>query len=150
MTSTHEKSSISPVIAGKPLEKLREIHDHLGNAQMLDTIKDVIDFYYKNNMEQIIMDMKTAESEKLAELQNEAEKRGYDLSADAEKMVKAMIKREKKLGGIYCPCRNIVLMEEEEKKKYTCPCVDLDNDIKETGACHCGVFIKKEEKNENS
>jgi ferredoxin-thioredoxin reductase catalytic subunit len=96
-------------------------------------------------MEQIIMDMKTAESEKFAELQNEAEKRGYDLSADAEKMVKAMIKREKKLGGIYCPCRNIVLMEDEEKKNYTCPCVDLDIDIKETGACHCGVFVKKKE-----
>jgi len=94
--------------------------------------------------------MNEAENDKLAEVTNDAEKRGYVLSGDAEKIIKAMFKKEKKLGGLYCPCMNIALMEENEKKNYTCPCIDLEKDVKENGKCFCGLFVKKEKKNETS
>lgn len=44
------------------------------------------------------------QDEKLEELKQEAEKRGYALSDNALKIIKAMFKKEAKLGGLYCPC----------------------------------------------
>lgn len=81
--------------------------------------------------------------DKLASLKQEAEKRGYGLTKNVDLLVNTMFKKEKKLGGLYCPCQNVSIMEEAEKKKYLCPCEGLDNDIKENGVCHCGMFVKK-------
>ena len=82
------------------------------------------------------------ENEKLEALKAEASKRGFFMAKGAEKVVKAMFKREKKYGGLYCPCRNMAIYSEDEKKDYACPCKGFENDVEADGECFCGLFVK--------
>lgn len=55
-----------------------------------------------------------------------------------EGLARNLILRGKK----YCPCR-LPSGNEEEDKKYICPCRDAAKDIEETGHCHCYLYMKK-------
>jgi ferredoxin-thioredoxin reductase catalytic chain len=56
-------------------------------------------------------------------------------------LVEALLKREKKYGKRYCPCRRI---EESQKgnNKIVCPCIYCKEEIKKDGHCHCFLFVK--------
>lgn len=82
------------------------------------------------------------ENEKMEALKVEAAKHGFYLSKDAAKVVNAMFKKEKKNGGLYCPCKNIAIYPDDEKKDYICPCKTFAADVESDGECFCGLFVK--------
>jgi ferredoxin-thioredoxin reductase catalytic subunit len=68
--------------------------------------------------------------------------RGYEVIEDnLNIIVKGLMKNYEKHGGYYCPCR-LVKDDDEWKKKITCPCVFLDDEIAEKGECHCRLYRK--------
>lgn len=70
---------------------------------------------------------------KLNTLTRYASVRGLGISSDAESIVKRIVDN-----GGFCPCR---------AGKHPCPCRFHMLEIKETGKCCCGLFVKKEEEN---
>lgn len=51
-------------------------------------------------------------------------------------------------GKRYCPCF-MVIEESETEKNRLCPCVPaLENEIPQTGSCHCGIYCTKIKANE--
>ncbi|MDI6591569.1 MAG: thioredoxin [Patescibacteria group bacterium] len=74
-----------------------------------------------------------------------AQKNGWKLNPDrklVERLVMGMLANEKKYGARYCVCRRITGNSEEDKK-IICPCVYVQQEIKEQGHCFCGLFFEK-------
>lgn len=44
-------------------------------------------------------------------------------------------------GKKYCPCR-IHSDNEDENRRYICPCRDAVNDVEKDGHCHCYLYVK--------
>lgn len=87
--------------------------------------------------------VKMDEKSKLEMLEKHAKENGYTLSDSASKLVTSMFKKEKKLGGLYCPCRVVFKDDSEERKKeLECPCIYSKEEIENEGQCLCGMFIK--------
>lgn len=71
-----------------------------------------------------------------------AEDRGYEVvEENLEIIVKGLIRNFEKYGGYYCPCR-LVKDDDGWKKKITCPCDFLDDEIAKDGICHCRLYRK--------
>lgn len=69
-----------------------------------------------------------------------ASERGYAVvEENLNAIVRGLIKRFEKHGGYYCPCR-LVKDDPDWRKKITCPCAFLDDEIKEEGKCHCNLY----------
>ena len=86
------------------------------------------------------------EAEVIDRLTKYAAEKVFVVSKTAPSLVRAMLKGEKKKGGLYCPCR--VVREDmtgDEKKAILCPCNFCDDEVKEDGECLCGMFEKKKE-----
>lgn len=85
------------------------------------------------------------ETEKLIqECQEYAKKQGFSLNPDkntVEVIIKGLLEKEAKFGKRFCPCRRITNNTEEDKK-IICPCFWHLQEIKETGRCLCGLFVK--------
>ena len=85
----------------------------------------------------------TAE-ELIREYKEYAKKQGFLLNPDKETretIIKGLLQREEKLGKRFCPCRRITGNKEEDKK-IICPCFWHLEEIKESGRCFCGLFVK--------
>ena len=88
------------------------------------------------------------EQEKITQLSEEfknyAEKNGFRLNPDREKVkgiIKGLLENEKKYGKKYCPCRR-VKGDETEDSKIICPCVYHRDEIEKDGSCLCGLYVK--------
>lgn len=78
------------------------------------------------------------------EYKDYAEKNGFHLNSDkkiVEHLIKALIRREEKYGGRYCPCRRVTGNKKTDKKNI-CPCVFHKEEIKKQGHCRCFLFVK--------
>ena len=74
-----------------------------------------------------------------------AEKKGIQVNPNEKRLdevVKGLAARQEKFGQRYCPCR-IITGNAEEDKKIICPCVYLEEGLKEHGTCHCKLFSVK-------
>lgn len=87
-------------------------------------------------------------TEKIAELEKQyadyAKANGFNLNPDkktVERIIKGLLKNEKKYGKKYCPCRRVTGKEEEDSKKI-CPCVWHKDEITKDGKCFCGLYVK--------
>lgn len=80
----------------------------------------------------------------LEEYKEYAEKKGYSLNTDKEivkRVIKGLLKNEKKYGLRYCPCR-FVSGNKEADKKNICPCEFHEEEIKIHGACYCKLITR--------
>ena len=78
------------------------------------------------------------------EYQNYAKKNGFHLNPDqkvVDYLIETLLKRKKKYGKRYCPCR-LVTEDKKENGKIICPCSYCKKEIKEQGHCHCFLFVK--------
>lgn len=75
--------------------------------------------------------------------ENYAKENGYELTDKAEKVLNAV----SKCYG-FCPCRYMIWKKtksDEEMKQIQCPCIFIEEDMKDNnGNCHCFLFKKKE------
>jgi ferredoxin-thioredoxin reductase catalytic subunit len=55
-------------------------------------------------------------------------------------LIEGLVKRKAKAGDFYCPCR-VVTGNPETDRRNVCPCVTHEEEIAETGKCHCGLFV---------
>ncbi|RLF15432.1 MAG: ferredoxin:thioredoxin reductase [Thermoprotei archaeon] len=86
--------------------------------------------------------------ERLAKLRAWAEEyarsKGFKVNPD-EKLVEAilrgLLRNEDKYGARYCPCR-VVTGDPEKDRPKICPCAWMEEEVKEKGRCHCGLFVK--------
>lgn len=80
----------------------------------------------------------------IKEYEEYARKNGFRLNPDrkvVEWIVKGLLENEKKYEAGYCPCRRITGNLEEDRPKI-CPCVWHREEIKRSGHCLCGLFMK--------
>lgn len=75
----------------------------------------------------------------LNEMEVIAKEKGWKLNPNP-KIVSALIQSENKLkekyGEFYCPCKI------ERTAENICPCAEAQNEINQTGHCHCNLFHK--------
>jgi len=80
-----------------------------------------------------------------ARLNKEAEESGYHINPDAEHakdLVRGMLVNEKRYGYWACPCR-LATGDKEDDLDIVCPCDYRDQDVKEYGACYCGLYVSE-------
>lgn len=81
-----------------------------------------------------------------ANLKRVNEKKGYFLNPDtafAKKLVRGLLDNQRKYGYWACPCR-LASGNRKEDQDIICPCVYREPDVREYGACYCGLFVSEE------
>lgn len=81
--------------------------------------------------------------EVLKDSETYAKKNGFKLNPNkkaVETIINGLIKREKEFGERYCPCRRVDGNPEADKN-IICPCIYHKTEIKESGHCHCFLFV---------
>lgn len=81
-----------------------------------------------------------------AQLKKFQESKGYYFNDDKD-MVMALLEslliNKERYGYMACPCR-LASGNYEMDKDALCPCVYREEDVKEFGACFCGLYVSKE------
>jgi len=80
-----------------------------------------------------------------AELESEAEARGYHLNPDVEfaaALAEGLLLNEGRLGYRSCPCR-LATGDAEGDRDIVCPCYYRDADLDEWGACYCALYVSQ-------
>lgn len=84
--------------------------------------------------------------ELLAVLRPFQEKKGFYFNWD-EKMTLDLLDQllvtKERYGYMACPCR-FANGEYEKDKDIICPCAYREEDVKEFGACYCGLYVNSE------
>lgn len=57
-------------------------------------------------------------------------------------LLESLMANKKRYGYMSCPCR-LACNDREKDKDIVCPCVYREPDLKEYGACYCGLYISK-------
>lgn len=81
-----------------------------------------------------------------ANLKRVNEKKGYYLNPDthfAKKLIRGLLDNQHKYGYWACPCR-LASGNRKEDQDIICPCVYREPDVKQYGACYCGLFVSQE------
>ena len=74
------------------------------------------------------------------------EPKGYYFNEDMDMtmpLVESLLTNKERLGYMACPCR-LANGEFEADKDIVCPCTYREEDVKEYGACFCGLYVSKE------
>ncbi|MDL2216240.1 ferredoxin:thioredoxin reductase [Desulfovibrio sp. OttesenSCG-928-M14] len=74
------------------------------------------------------------------------EPRGYFFNNDDSltwPLLKELLVTKARYGYMACPCR-IANGSRELDKDIICPCTYREEDVKEYGACFCGLYVKQE------
>ncbi len=75
------------------------------------------------------------------------EPKGYYFNKDMENMtmplLEGLITNKERYGFMACPCR-LASGDFQADKDIVCPCVYREPDVKEYGACFCGLYVSKE------
>ncbi len=80
----------------------------------------------------------------IQELKQYASQHGFRLNPDesvVQRIIKGLMVNQQKYGQRYCPCRRIT-GDQKEDAKNICPCIYHLTEIKESGHCFCGLFVK--------
>ena len=85
--------------------------------------------------------MKTVDlkSEIVSIINTRAEKLSFAVQPDEnrfELIVNALVRNKNLHGEYYCPCK---LKRTQEN---ICPCGRMEDEVRESGKCHCGLFIR--------
>ena len=76
--------------------------------------------------------------------QEYSKEKGFVLNPDEkalERVLSGLSRNHLKFGAQYCPCR-VKSGDKEKDKDIICPCVYHEEEIEESGACHCNLFFK--------
>ncbi|GAB7022873.1 ferredoxin-thioredoxin reductase catalytic domain-containing protein [Salidesulfovibrio brasiliensis] len=74
------------------------------------------------------------------------EPKGYYFNKDEEmtlQLLESLLENKEKLGYMACPCR-LANGSFEADRDIICPCEYREPDVKEYGACFCGLYVSKE------
>ena len=74
------------------------------------------------------------------------EPKGYYFNADTTltmPLMESLLTTKGRLGYMACPCR-LANGDFELDRDIVCPCTYREDDIKEYGACFCGLYVSKE------
>ncbi len=74
------------------------------------------------------------------------ESKGYFFNKDKDMvlaLLESLLFNKDRYGYMACPCR-LASGDYEEDKDMLCPCVYREEDVKEFGACFCGLYVSKE------
>jgi len=58
-------------------------------------------------------------------------------------LLESLLENKERYGYMACPCR-LAAGDREWDKDIICPCVYREPDLKEYGACFCGLYVSKE------
>jgi len=71
--------------------------------------------------------------------------KGWFLNQDASftrALVKGLLDNQKRYGTWACPCR-LVTGDRDQDRDILCPCVYREPDVREFGACYCGLYVSE-------
>ena len=88
------------------------------------------------------MDAKTL----LEQLRKYQEPKGYFFNKDDEitmALMESLLVNKKRFGYMACPCR-LANGTFELDKDIVCPCAYREDDVREYGACFCGLYVSRE------
>lgn len=88
------------------------------------------------------MDIKTLH-ENLKKIQ---EPKGYFFNKDKDlvyELLEALLNNKNLYGYMACPCR-LACGDKNADKDIMCPCEYREKDVKEYGACFCGLYVSRE------
>ena len=74
------------------------------------------------------------------------EPKGYYFNNDMDMtmpLIESLLTNKERMGYMACPCR-LANGEFEDDKDIVCPCVYREEDVKEYGACFCGLYVSKD------
>ena len=74
------------------------------------------------------------------------EPKGYFFNADADMtmgLLAGLLVNKERYGHMACPCR-LASGNLADDRDILCPCVYREPDVKEFGACFCGLYVSKE------
>jgi ferredoxin-thioredoxin reductase catalytic subunit len=73
------------------------------------------------------------------------EPKGYFFNKDMDMtmpLLESLLVNRQRYGYMACPCR-LALGEFEKDRDIVCPCVYREEDVKEFGACFCGLYVSQ-------
>lgn len=80
-----------------------------------------------------------------AALKKSQEAKGIHFNKDKDlvfELLEALLLNKERYGYMACPCR-LACGDRENDKDIICPCEYREPDLKEYGACFCGLYISK-------
>ena len=83
-------------------------------------------------------------------LKKSQEAKGIYFNADTDlvfELLESLLLNKERYGYMACPCR-LACGDREKDKDITCPCVYREPDLKEFGACFCGLYISQALRNQ--
>lgn len=74
-----------------------------------------------------------------------AKERGWVLNPEEKQLntvLRGLARNRERFGEQYCPCR-LRSGDAEKDAIIICPCIYHEEEIEETGKCHCNLFFRK-------
>jgi ferredoxin-thioredoxin reductase catalytic subunit len=78
-------------------------------------------------------------------LKKSQEAKGIYFNKDKDlvfELLESLLLNKDRYGYMACPCR-LACSDREKDKDIICPCVYREPDLKEFGACYCGLYVSK-------
>ncbi|OGR09944.1 MAG: ferredoxin:thioredoxin reductase [Desulfobacula sp. RIFOXYB2_FULL_45_6] len=78
-------------------------------------------------------------------LKKSQEAKGIYFNKDKDlvfELLEALLLNKNRYGYMACPCR-LACNDREKDRDIICPCVYREPDLKEYGACFCGLYVSK-------
>ena len=97
--------------------------------------------------EKIKLELDEFEQEILLKMKRYADEKGYVLNPNIRIrniLIKGLARNYRRYGELYCPCRRVT-GDPEKDKLIICPCKYHEDEIREMGRCHCGLFLRSEQ-----
>ena len=108
-------------------------------------INDTIIVGYKEKLIKEALGIKD-DAEKLYQgLKKSQEAKGYFFNKDKDlvfELLDSLLKNKDRYGYMACPCR-LASDDNQKDSDIICPCVYREADVKEYGACYCGLYVSK-------
>ena len=74
------------------------------------------------------------------------ESKGYFFNKDKDMvlaLLESLLANKERYGYMACPCR-LANGTFEQDKDIVCPCAYREDDVREYGACFCGLYVSRE------
>jgi ferredoxin-thioredoxin reductase catalytic subunit/glutaredoxin len=89
------------------------------------------------------MGVRTKVDDLFEKLKTINEKKGYYFNANRERtfeLLRGLLVNKDRYGYMACPCR-LAAGSRDADKDIVCPCNYREPDVKEYGACYCGLYV---------
>lgn len=73
------------------------------------------------------------------------EPKGYYFNKDKDlvfELLESLLLNKEAYGYMACPCR-LACGDRDDDRDICCPCVYREEDVREFGACYCGLYVSK-------